>query len=75
MINLNESLKIRVDEAVKPFRIHKVIHSFCGKLWKSPKDKHLGEKVNLRVQTCHRKKRSAQIEIKCVNRNERAVRN
>jgi len=42
MINLNESLKIRVDEAVKPFRIHKVIHSFCGKLWKSPKDKHLG---------------------------------
>jgi hypothetical protein len=51
MINLNESLKIRVDEAVKPFRIHKVIHSFCGKLWKSPKDKQFSQKMNAIVQS------------------------
>ena len=30
---------------VKPQRIHKFIHSFCGKLWKSPKDKQLVQKI------------------------------
>jgi hypothetical protein len=40
--NLNRSLKIWAASPVKCFEIHKVIHSFCGQLWKSPKDKRFG---------------------------------
>jgi hypothetical protein len=50
MINLNKSLRLWEASPVKCFEIHKVIHSFCGQLWKSPKDKHLGEKMNCNVQ-------------------------
>ena len=49
MTNLNRSLKIRAADGVKPFRIHKVIHSFCGQLWKSPKDKRFAQKINSTV--------------------------
>jgi len=39
MINLNRSLKEWGEHPVKSIRIHKVIPSFCGKMWKSPKHK------------------------------------
>jgi len=42
MIDLNRSLRLWEASPVKCFEIHKVIHSFCGQLWKSPKDKRLG---------------------------------
>jgi hypothetical protein len=51
MINLNRSLKVWDEHLVKPARIHKVIHSFCGKMWKSPKDKQFSQKMNAIVQS------------------------
>lgn len=42
MINLNKTLNLTLKHFVKPIEIHKFIHRFCGKLWKSPKYKHFG---------------------------------
>lgn len=43
MINLNKSLIFTSQYFVKPKEIHNFIHRFCGKLWKSPKYKHLDQ--------------------------------
>ena len=50
MINLNRSLKQQVRHLVKPFEIHKVIHRFCGQLWKSTIGKHREQNLNCIVQ-------------------------